>query len=83
MEPVRINKGYFLKEVYKKEPVYYLRSPDNRIVEFKRLSRRNLYSFMPDKKNQIRRYFGDSISGKIKTDQEIKSFIQFLSSIVE
>ena len=83
METVRINKGYFLKEAYKKEPVYYLRSPDNRIVEFKRFSRRILYSFMPDKKDQIRKYFRDSISGKIKTDQEIKSFIQFLSSIVE
>jgi hypothetical protein len=82
-EAVRMNNSSFLKEIYKEEPVYYLRSPDNRIAEFKRFNRRNIYAHMPDKKDQIRKYFRDSISGRIKTDQEIIGFVQFLSSIID
>ena len=79
-EAVRMNKNLYLKEIYKEEPVYYLRFPDNRIVEFKRFSRKNLCASIPDKKDLIRKYLKESISGKIITDQEILDFVLFLSS---
>ncbi|MCJ7446309.1 MAG: hypothetical protein MUO72_01310 [Bacteroidales bacterium] len=82
-EMVRVNKSYILKDIYKEMPVYYLRFLNSRVVEFKRFNRKNLYTFMPDRKNQIRKYFRDSISGNIKTKEEILSFIQFLSSIID
>jgi hypothetical protein len=81
-ETVPMNKSYTLKDIYKEEPVYYLRYLNNPVVEFKRFSRKNLYSFMPDKENQIRKYFRDSMSGKIKTNQEVMNFINFLCTIV-
>jgi hypothetical protein len=79
-EAVRMNKSLYLKEIYKEEPVYYLRFPNNRIIEFKRFSRKNLFASIPDKKDLIRQYFRESISGKIRTDQEILDFVLFLSS---
>ena len=82
-ETVRMNKNYYLKEIYKEEPVYYLSFPDNKLVEFRRFSRKNLYTFLSDKKDQIRQYFRESNSGKIRTGQEILDFIQFLSSIFD
>jgi len=82
-EIVRMNKTYYLKEIYKEEPVYYLSFPDKTLVEFRRFSRKNLYTSLSDKKDQIRQYFRQSISGKIRTGQEILDFIRFLSSIVD
>lgn len=79
-EAVRMNKNLYLKEIYKEKPVYYLSFPDNRIIEFKRFSRNNLFASIPDKKDLIRQYFRESISGKIRTDQEILDFVLFLSS---
>jgi hypothetical protein len=82
-ETVWKNNNYILKAIYKEAPVYYLKSLNSRIVGFKRISRKNLYTFMPDKKDQIKKYFSDSVSGKIQTKQEILSLIAFLSSIAD
>ncbi|TFG44428.1 MAG: hypothetical protein E4H43_00340 [Bacteroidia bacterium] len=80
-ETVRTNKGSFLKDIYKEEPVYYLSFPDNRLIELRRFSRKNLYTSLSDKKDLIRQYYRESSSGKIRTGQEILDFVQFLSSI--
>jgi hypothetical protein len=82
-EPVRMNQLYYMKEIYNEEPVYYLEFPDNKLIEFRKFSRKNLYKSIPDKKEMIRRYFRESASGKIQTVQEILDFVQFLSSISE
>jgi len=82
-EPVRMNQSYYMKEIYNEEPVYYLEFPDNKLIEFRKFSRKNLYKLIPDKKEMIRKYFRESASGKIQAVQEILDFVQFLSSISE
>lgn len=77
------NKGYILKDIYKEEPVYYLRFLNNKVVGFKSFSRKNLYAFLPGKKDQVKKFFKENGLGKIKTNQEIIRLIQFLSSIVD
>jgi len=79
-EAVRMNRNLYLKEIYKEESVYYLSFPENRIIEFKRFSRKNLFASIPDKKDLIKQYLRESISGNIRTDQEILDFFLFLSS---
>jgi hypothetical protein len=80
---VRTNKGTFLKDIYKEEPVYYLRFPDTRFVELRRFSRKNLYTVLSARKDLIRQYFSESSSGKIRTGQEIQDFVYFLSSVYD
>jgi len=80
---VRTDKGAFLKDIYKGEPFYYLRLPDNRLVEIKRFSRKNLYTSLYDKKDLLRKYFRENSSGKISTGREIQDFVQFLSSVYD
>jgi len=80
---VRTGKGAFLKDIYKGEPVYYLRLPDNTLVGLKRFNLKNLYSALYDKKDLIRQYFRESSSGKINTGREIQDFVQFLSSVYD
>lgn len=82
-ETVQKNKSYILKDIYKEDPVYYAQFLNNKVVGFKRFSRKNLYAFLPDKKDQIRNFIRESISGKIKTNPEIIELVQFLSSIVD
>lgn len=78
---VRTGKGAFLKDIYKGEPFYYLHLPDNRFVELKRFSRKNIYRALSARKDLIRQYFRESSSGKISTSREIHDFVQFLSSV--
>lgn len=80
---IRTAKGAFLKDIYKEEPFYYLRLPDNRLLGLKRFSRKNIYSVLSDRKDLIRQYFRESNSGKISTDREIQDFVQFLSSVYD
>jgi len=82
-ETVKVNKSYSLKDIYKEDPVYYIKFLSNKVVEFKRFSRKSIYALAPDKEAQIRKFFRESISGRIKTNQEIIGFTKFLSSIVD
>ena len=75
---VRINNGYFMKDIYKEEPVFYLLFGD-RQFESRKLTRKNLYYFFPDHKKQISKYLYESATGRIKTPQEAISFINFLN----
>jgi len=83
VETVEINRSYYLKDIYKEKPVYYMKFKNSRVVEFKRFSRKNLYVFMPEKKDQIKQFFKENISGIINTNQEIIGAIQFLDSIID
>jgi hypothetical protein len=80
---VRTDKGTFLKDIFKEEPVYYLRFPDNGFVELRRFTRKNIYTVLSARKDLVRQYFRDSNSGKIRTSREIQDFVQFLSSIYD
>lgn len=82
-ETIRTDKGAFLKDIYKGEPLYYLRLPDNRLVEIRRFNRKNIYTVLSSRKELIRQYFRDNSSGKISTGREIQDFVQFLSSVYD
>lgn len=81
-EKVQINDKYILKDIYKEDPVYYINYLSRRVTEFKRFNRKRLYSFLPGKKEQIKRFFRDN-PGKINTKPELIRLMQFLSFIVE
>jgi len=82
-ETVRTNKGYFLKDIYKEEPVYYIRYLNNKTVGFKSFNRKSLYAIAPGKKDLIKKFLKENITGKIQSNQEIIILIQFLSSVVD
>ncbi len=82
-EEVQIDNRVIQKDIYEEEPVYYIKFPDGKVVGFKRFSRKTIYAFAPEKKDQIRKFLKESKSGRIKTNQEIIGFTEFLSSIVE
>ena len=82
-ETVQIDKRYILKDIFEEETIYYIKFLDNKVVGFKRFSRKNLYTFLPDKKDQIKQYLKENKTGIIKSNPEIIRLVQFLSSIVE
>jgi hypothetical protein len=79
---VQMNKRYVLKDNYQKEPVYYIYISDNKIFQFKRFSRKNIYTSFPDKKLQIKKYLNESLAGKLKTTSEIVSLIKYIDSLL-
>lgn len=82
-EKIAKNKVYVLKDIYIEDPVYYMKFLNNEIVEFKRFSRKSIYALAPGKEVQIRKFFRESVSGRIKTNQEITGLMQFLNTIIE
>ena len=82
-EAVKINNSLILKDIYEEEPVYYIKYLNNRVVGFKRFSRKSLYAFVPGKKDQIKKFFKENKSGIVKTKPEIIRLIQFLDTIVD
>jgi|GEM_PF-1739348 hypothetical protein len=78
---VHVNKRDILKDIYEKDPVYYIGFQDKKIVGLKRFSRKNIYAAFPDKIIQIRKFISENYSGRIKTTDEIISLIQFVNSI--
>jgi len=81
-DKIQIGDNYFLKDIYKEEPVYYLKYLNNQAVGFKRFSRQNLYAFVPGNKEQIKQYFKENKTWIIKTNSEIIRLVQFLSSLL-
>jgi hypothetical protein len=82
-DKIQMGETYYLKDIYKEEPVYYLKYLNNQFVGFKRYSRKILYAFVPDKKEQIKQYLKANRTWIIKTNPEIIRLVQFLSSIVD
>lgn len=82
-DKVQIGDNYFLKDIYKEEPVYYLEYLDGEVFGFKRFNRKSLYAFLPGLKDQINQYFRENKSWVIKSKPEIIKLVQFLSSVIE
>jgi len=80
-QAVAVEKRLILKDVYREDPVYYIKFPDNRVIGFKRFNRKNVYAIMPDKEDEIRKFFREKQTGKFQTNQEIIWLVQFLNSI--
>lgn len=82
-EIVSTNTGYFQKEIYAEEPIYFLRFMNNKVVGFKNLNRKNLYAFIPDKKDQVKGFFKQTKQPKIETYPDIIMLMKFLNSIAD
>jgi hypothetical protein len=82
-ETVQINNNYILKDIYKEDPVYYIKYTTNNVVGFKRFSRKSLYAFEPDKKDQIKKFFKENRLITIETNPELIRLMQFLNSITD
>jgi hypothetical protein len=82
-ETVPMGKKYILKDIYLEEPVYYIRLLNKKAVGFKSFSRKNIYAFLPGKKEQIKKYFKEHRQGNINTNPEIIKLVQFLGTIIE
>ncbi|MGA1976240.1 MAG: hypothetical protein ABSG89_00130 [Bacteroidales bacterium] len=77
-----VNGIYCQKNVYGEEPVYYLKLMNQKAVGLTKINRKNLYAFAPDKKEQIKKFFRENRQMEFKTDPELISLAQFLSSIL-
>lgn len=82
-EMVAKNNIYFEKEFYIEKPGYFLSFTNNRTIALKSLTRKNLYIFIPDKKEQIKQFFKQARSIKIETYPDMLTLMKFLNSIAE
>jgi hypothetical protein len=82
-ETFKTGTGNVLKDIYKEDPVYYIKYLNNKVIGLKRFSRKNLYALFPGHKDQINEFFKVNKSSIIKTNPEIIKLIQFLSTIVD
>jgi hypothetical protein len=80
---VQINNKLIQKDIYKEVPFYYLKFLNGEMVGFKRFNRKTVYSFAPGKKDQIRKFLKEGITGRINTNQEIIRLAEYLSSIID
>jgi hypothetical protein len=82
-EEIQLNNSYILKDIYKEDPVYYIKYLNNKVGGFKNFSRKRLYEFLPGKKDQIKRFFKENNPGKMNINPKLIKLMQFLNSIVE
>ena len=75
------NNVYFEKEIYKEKPVYFLKYMNNRTVAVKSLTWKNLYTFIPDKKEQIKQFIKLARKVKIETYPHMIMLMKFLNNI--
>jgi hypothetical protein len=73
---------HYQNDTYAELPVYYFRFRNNKLVGMKSLNRKSLVALVPDKKDQINRYYKQNKPGKMPGKTELISLTQFLSSIV-
>jgi hypothetical protein len=73
---------HYQNDTYAEFPVYYFRFMNNKIVGMKSLNRKNLVALVPDKKDQINRYYKQNKTGKIPDKIQLIRLTQFLSSIM-
>ncbi len=79
-EVVRVNNSYLLKDIYKLEPVYFLEYSNNRIIEFKVFARKSLLTHFPEKKDQIKKFFRESPSFRVKSESGLIELMKVLDS---
>jgi len=73
--------GALLKDIYKEQPVYYLRYMNNNPEGFKKLNVKGLSSFIPGKEDQIKQFFRQAKRKEFKDKPELIQLCQFLISI--
>lgn len=81
-EVVTTHNGYIQNDTYAEEPVYILQFRNDKTVSLKSLNRRNLYTLIPDKKDQIKQFFKQTKRVKIVSYSEIRTLMQFLNTLV-
>ncbi|HZY24701.1 MAG TPA: hypothetical protein VFE71_02645, partial [Bacteroidales bacterium] len=81
-EVVTTSKGFIQNDTYAEEPVYILQFRNDKTVSLKSLNRRNLYTLIPDKKDQIKQFFKQTKRMKIVSYFEIRTLMQFLNTLV-
>jgi len=79
-EVVRVNNNYYLKDIYKVEPVFYLKHPVKGIYAFKALSRKSILALLPEKDDQIRKYFREAPKYRIKSEDDLIKLMGILDS---
>jgi len=81
-EVVITSKGFVQNDAYAEEPVYILQFRNDRTVRLKSLNRKNLYTMMPDKKDEIKQFFKQIRQVKIVSYAEIRALMHFLNTLV-
>ncbi|MEI6048829.1 MAG: hypothetical protein WCS03_08010 [Bacteroidota bacterium] len=77
------NNVYFEKEIYVEKPVYFLNFKNKKTVTLKSLNCKNLYAFIPDKKEQIKQFFKLAKKDKIDTYLHMIILMKFLNYIAD
>jgi hypothetical protein len=76
------NGAYYQKTIYSEAPVYYFRFLNKKTVGLKKLNRKSIYSIVPDKKDQIRKFFSEKGNKRFKNNSDLVRLAEFLSSVI-
>ncbi len=82
-EVIAKNNVYFEREIYIEKPGYYFSFANNRPIALKSLTWKNLYIFIPDKKEQIKQFFKLARKVKIETYPHMILLMKFLNYIAD
>ena len=82
-ELTRKNGNLFENSIHEEEPVYILRFKNIKTSGYKKLNRKNLYAFAPEKKDQIKRFFKQTKLWRIQNYPDIIMLMKFLNSILD
>jgi len=77
-----INGVYAENDIYAEVPVYYFKLQNNKITGMKKLTKKNLSVFAPEKKDEINTFFRKNNPGKDFDKNELISLAQFLNSVL-
>jgi len=76
--------GFLIENsIYEEEPVYILRFKNIKTSIYKNLNRKNLYAFVPEKKDQIKRFFKQIELLRIQEYPDIIMLMKFLNYILD
>ena len=78
-ENYTVNGKIAMRDIYIDQPVYFIRS-DSRLSEFKKINGHSLCKAYPDKSDVIRKYLRNSVSGQLKTNNEVIGILQYLDA---
>jgi hypothetical protein len=81
-ELVSTEGGPLQKDIYREQPVYYLRYMDNNPEGFKKMNVKGLNSFIPGRGDQINQFFKQAKRKEFKGNRELTQLCQFLISII-
>jgi len=76
-ENYSVNGKISMKDIFIEQPIYFIRS-DSRLSVFRKFNGHALCKAYPDKSDVIRKYIRNSASGRLNTQNEIISILQYL-----